>query len=128
MKTFSTILCAAAITVAGCGAAAADAWLVTEGPGGNITGTWKVTVANGVVSGDANMTTADRKTLTYGLTGKVDGNSWVINRTKPSDGNACTYTGNSPMTSGFKKPTEITGSAMCQQKTGVWKVKVVAAK
>lgn len=128
MKTFSTLLCAAAFSIAGCGIAAADAWLVTEGPGGTITGTWKVTIANGVVTGEATMNTADRKTLTYGLSGKVDGNTWVINRTRPSDGNACTYNGTSPISSGFRKPTEIAGSAMCQQKTGVWKVKVVAAK
>jgi hypothetical protein len=118
---------AATLTLAAT-SASAETWKVIEGPTGGIQGTWNVTIVGGSVSGDAQMTTADHKPLTYAFSGKVDGNSYVINRIKPSDGNECTYTGSSPVTGGLKKATEISGSAMCQTKTGLWKVRIAPSK
>jgi hypothetical protein len=128
MSTTKLVPIAAISLCLACGSAHAEAWIVTEGETGAITGIWNVTITNGSISGDAVMTTEDHKPLTYALTGQNDGNSWLINRVKPSDGNECTYTGTSPITSGLKKPTEISGSAMCQSKTGIWKVRLPNAK
>lgn len=132
MKTmFSRILLAPALSVAGLllmgAAAGADTWQVSEGPGGKTTGVWTVRIVGTDITGDATMTTPDKKTLKYAFTGKVDGRSFTINRVKPSDDNLCTYTGSAPSGgSSLRKVSEINGSAMCQQKTGVWKVRAMA--
>jgi len=108
--------------------AGAEVWQVTEGPDGRITGLWDVTITNGAISGEAKMMTADHKPLTYSLSGKVDGNDYVIDRFKPSDANECTYKGSAPQMPGLKKATEISGTAMCQSRTGIWKVRLPASK
>lgn len=108
--------------------ALAESWHVIEGPDGKTTGVWTIEIKDGVVTGAATMTTSDHKPLTYALSGKVVGNSWVLDRIKPSDAILCTYQGKSAETTGLKKPTEITGSAYCQARTGLWKVRVMSAK
>ena len=125
MSTLKSVAAAALCLVASAGAASAEAWGVSEGPGGKTTGVWNVTISAGVISGDAMMTTPEHQRLRYGLTGKVDGTNYVINRVGPSDRNLCTYKGAAPQQAKLKKPTEITGSAMCQQKSGIWKVKIM---
>jgi ABC-type transport system substrate-binding protein len=108
--------------------ALAESWHVVEGPDGKTTGVWTIEMKDGVVTGSAVMTTTDHKPLTYALSGKVVDNSWTLDRIKPSDNILCTYTGTSPVTSGLKKPTEINGSAYCQARTGLWKVRIMSAK
>lgn len=108
-------------------AAGADTWQVIEGPGGKITGVWTVKIVGSDITGDATMTTADNKPLKYAIAGKMDGRMFTINRVKPSDGNLCTYTGSAPSGgASLRKASEINGSAMCQQKTGVWKVRAAS--
>lgn len=106
-------------------AAQADTWRVVEGPGGKIAGVWVVKVVGGTLSGDATMRGEGGKPLTYAVAGRFDGRTWTLNRVKPSDGNLCTYSGTSPGNTAARKPTEIVGSAMCQSRTGVWRVRIV---
>ena len=121
MRKVRTLLVATALA-ATTSVARGETWSVTEGPGGKTSGVWNVKIVGTDISGDAVMTTAEHTTLRYNLSGKVDGRDWTINRIKPSDNNLCTYTGTSPNATNPHKVAEISGSAMCQQKTGVWKV------
>lgn len=124
--TLTTLLAGAVLVLTGA-TAGADVWQVSEGPGGKITGVWNVKIVGADITGDATMTTADNKPLKYAIAGKMDGRTFTINRVKPSDNNLCTYTGSAPAGgASFRKVTEINGSAMCQQKTGVWKVRAAS--
>ncbi len=128
MRVVETALTAAALSLMLAGAARADSWHVIEGPGGKSVGVWNVTIDNGVITGNGVMSSAEKKPITYSLNGKVDGTAWTIDRVNPSDGILCTYQGKSPLVGGLRKPTEISGTAMCQAKTGLWKVRVMSAK
>ncbi len=124
MSKVRVLLCAAALT-AMTSIAHGETWSVIEGPGGKVSGVWNVKIIGTEITGDALMTTAEHTTLRYNFSGRVDGRNWTINRIKPSDNNLCTYSGTSSSAGNPRKVAEITGSAMCQQKTGVWKVHAV---
>ncbi len=128
MRLMKIALLAVAGLGLGTAVAQAETWHVTEGPNGKITGVWNVTITDGVVTGNAAMLTAEHKPLTYALSGKIDGTAYRVDRVLPSDNNLCTYTATVPPLPGLKKATEINGSAMCQQKTGMWKVRITTAK
>lgn len=123
-----TFAIAALLTGLASTAQAGESWHVVEGPDGRTTGVWTLEIKGNTVTGNANMITSANKPLKYGLTGTTDGTTWTFDRINPTDTILCTYQGSSVTAPGMKKPTEISGSAMCQAKTGMWKVRIMTAK
>ncbi|MER2604438.1 MAG: hypothetical protein ABTQ29_01245 [Siculibacillus sp.] len=109
------------------GSALADTWTVAEGPKGATTGQWKVTVTDGVVTGEAMMLTADHKPLKYGVSGKITGESVEILRTSAPGGQSCTYTGTIDAKAA-KKKFLATGTSQCGSVSGFWKAEDTAEK
>ena len=128
MRSTNTFAFAAILMGLTAAAEAGESWHVIEGPDGKTTGVWTIEIKGNTVTGNANMTTSANKPLKYGLTGTTDGTTWTFDRINPTDTILCTYQGSSVAVTGMKKPTEITGSAMCQAKTGMWKVRIMSAK
>ena len=93
----------------------AEVWTVVEGPGGKTRGTWNVTVAGGALTGNATMTGADGRPLTFGLNGALKDGGAMIHRINASDRNACTYIGR-PQGAGYS------GNVICNGASAPWMV------
>ena len=90
-------------------------WQVSEGASGSTRGTWTLTVANGAVSGQAQMTTITNQPLGYRVTGTVQGQNYALQGKSPSSGNTCNYVG---QISG--DGAKILGSSTCGSGTFPW--------
>ena len=94
-------------------AAHAEMWQVQEGPQTAIKGVWNITTYGGV-GGNARMTGADGKPLTYGLTGEFKNGGYVVHRINSSDKLDCVYIVAPP------SGTKLNGSVICDGVTNPW--------
>ena len=101
-------------------AQANEMWMVQEGAGPSVGhGTWHVTVVGDVLSGGGTMAVGKSTAETFGFTGKLNANGYVIQRASANAGSACIYQGKAT-----HDGRSIAGSVTCAGKSLPWFVTV----